>query len=223
MNPRWEKTLLFLVMILFLAVGIARWFHSREESDRELLIESREETTSRAKGSARASLPDNDTRPESEPSRAVIYITGEVIHPGLYTLLPSQRIGDAVEAAGGFTDDADVTAVNLAMYLQDEMKIVIPRSRDNDHTAVSQDAVTVPGAPPASHSGDGSAPSTGKINLNKANAKELEALPYIGAQKAQAIIRYRNEHAFQSVDELKNVKGIGEKMLERIRDLVTVD
>lgn len=223
MNPRWEKTLLFLVMLLFLAVGIARWLHSGEESDQALLIESSQEITSKTEGSAWGSLSENDTRSGSEPSRAIIYITGEVIHPGLYTLLPSQRIGDAVEAAGGFTEDADDTAVNLAMYLQDEMKIVIPRSRENDHTAVSQDAVTVPGAPPASHSRGGSAPSTGKINLNRASAKELEALPYVGAQKAQAIIRYRNEHAFQSVDELKNVKGIGEKMLERIRDLVTVD
>lgn len=131
-----------------------------------------------------------------------VHVLGAVEHPGLYVLDLDARLVDAVAAAGGTTDDADLAAVNLARVLTDGEQIVVP--------AVG--AVAEPGAPATGTADD-------RIDLNSADQAALETLPRIGPALAERIIAWREDNGrFQSVDDLLAVPGIGEKLLEAIRD-----
>ncbi|TQL85833.1 competence protein ComEA [Microbacterium saperdae] len=131
-----------------------------------------------------------------------VHVLGAVERPGLYVLDLDARLVDAVAAAGGTTDDADLTAVNLARVLSDGEQIVVPVVG-----AVAETGV------PAEGSADG------RVDLNTADQAALETLPRIGPALAERIISWREENGrFQSVDDLLAVPGIGEKLLEAIRE-----
>ena len=134
-----------------------------------------------------------------------VHVLGQVTHPGLYVLEPDARVVDALAAAGGTLDDADLQAVNLARLLSDGEQLIVP----------------VVGAAPE---GGGTAPvGDGLIDLNNADQAALETLPRIGPALAQRIIDWRETNGrFGSVDDLLAVPGIGEKLLEGLRDLVRV-
>lgn len=146
-----------------------------------------------------------DAAAATGPSPQLIYVhvSGEVGQPGLYLLNTEARVVDAIAAAGGFTPLADQDAVNLARQLGDGEQLVIAAEG-----AVAPDAAPV---------GDG------RVNLNTADASALDALPRIGEAMAQRIIDWREANGgFTSVDDLLAVPGIGDKMLEALRDLVTI-
>ncbi|WP_230102914.1 MULTISPECIES: ComEA family DNA-binding protein [unclassified Microbacterium] len=134
-----------------------------------------------------------------------VHVLGQVSHPGLYVLEPDARVVDALAAAGGTLDDADLQAVNLARLLSDGEQLVVP----------------VAGAV---EDGGGSEPvGDGLIDLNNADQAALETLPRIGPAIAQRIIDWRETNGrFGSVDDLLAVPGIGEKLLAGLRDLVRV-
>lgn len=135
-----------------------------------------------------------------------VHVLGAVSKPGLYVLRSQARLVDAVAAAGGTTEDADLTAVNLARPLSDGEQIVVPAVGDQ----VAPDAPAAPG-------GDG------RIDLNTADQAALESLPRIGPALAERIIAWREENGrFRSVDDLLAVPGIGEKLLDGLRDGVRV-
>ncbi|WP_223586303.1 ComEA family DNA-binding protein [Microbacterium sp. OVT16B] len=134
-----------------------------------------------------------------------VHVLGEVQSPGLYVLDLDSRVVDAVAAAGGTTDQADLAAVNLARVLADGEQIVVP----------SIGAGVEAGAP--------AAPTDDRIDLNTADQTALETLPRIGPALAERIISWREENGrFGSVDDLLAVPGIGEKLLAGIRDGVRV-
>ncbi|TDN92813.1 helix-hairpin-helix domain-containing protein [Microbacterium sp. BK668] len=138
-----------------------------------------------------------------------VHVSGAVAAPGLYVLADHARVVDAIAAAGGFTDGADEAAVNLARPLSDGEQLVVP----------------VVGAEPApGEVGTGSVPAgDGRVNLNTADAGELDTLPRIGPAMAERIIQWRKANGgFTSVEDLLAVPGIGDRMLEALRDLVTV-
>lgn len=134
-----------------------------------------------------------------------VHVLGAVEHPGLYVLDLDSRLVDAVAAAGGTTDDADLTAINLARVLADGEQIIVPTVGA---------VVDGPGAV---------APSDDRVDLNTADQAALETLSRIGPALAERIIAWRDENGrFQSVDDLLAVPGIGEKLLAGIRDGVRV-
>jgi competence protein ComEA len=145
-----------------------------------------------------ASLP-----PAVSDAPLLIHVAGEVVRPGLYRLAGGARVADALAAAGGATERADLAAVNLARVLEDGEQLVVP-------------GPAPPGAPPGAR-------EDGKVDLNRASAAELDALPGIGPVLASRIVAYRDAHGgFGSVRDLRRVQGIGDKLYRSLAELVAV-
>jgi competence protein ComEA len=158
---------------------------------------------------------------QSPPAEVVVHVSGAVKQAGVYRLAPASRVADAIEQAGGATENADLDALNLAEPLQDGQKIHVPRKGEASAPALASVAPsrTPRSAPQAAATATPQFP----INLNTATAEQLEAIPGIGPVLAQRIIEYRQTHGrFQSVDELREVRGIGPKRLENMRPYVVV-
>lgn len=135
----------------------------------------------------------------------IVDIKGEIKNPGIYTVDFNDRVYDVIKKAGGFTNEADESQINLAQKVFDEMVIFVPS---------------------INLSGEGEQiinPSSDKIRINYATQEELEQLKGIGPSKASSIIQYREENGpFQSLEDLLNVTGIGEKTLENIKEDIQV-
>ena len=149
----------------------------------------------------------------------VLYITGEVKSPGVYTLSPDIRTFDLVDAAGGLTSKADPVRINLAAPLSDGMHIHVP-SAGPGGPGVPSYSLPEPSSPSLSSPAEGGAPSR-PVNINTATLQELERLPGVGPATARAILEYRRTRgSFSSVEDLLGVKGIGPKKLEGMRKAV---
>jgi competence protein ComEA len=166
--------------------------------------------------------PDNlaASLPAQVPPDLRVYISGAVQTPGVYSLQAGDRLVDALEAAGGPTAEADLTAVNLARRAQDEEHYYIPRVGETPlPIATVTEGLGAVQSTIAPGAGDGK----GLIDLNTASADALATLPGIGPVKAQAIIAYREQNGrFQSIDQITEVSGIGPATYEKIRGLVTI-
>ena len=154
---------------------------------------------------------------EKEKSKVTVDVKGAVANPGVYTLKASARVTDAIKAAGGMTEDADAKSVNLAASLSDE-EVIYVATKDENLSVLGQS-----GTGQVSDKGGQTSAKDGKINLNTATSEELQTISGIGAKRAEDIIAYRESHGgFQSVDDLKNVSGIGDKTLDKIRESLYV-
>jgi competence protein ComEA len=144
----------------------------------------------------------------------IVEVRGEVGAPGVFALSPGARLQDAIAAAGGFSEDADLSTVNLARRLRDgELVVILPLPAPGSTPVLPAqgiDDATVAGSPRA------------RLNINTATAAELEALPSIGEVIAARIIEYREQNGpFRSVDDLIHVQGISDETIDKFRDLVT--
>jgi competence protein ComEA len=147
--------------------------------------------------------------PPPTPSPIRVHVTGAVLKPGVYTLQPDSIVRDALQAAGGTLLNADLGNINLAAPLMDGQQIYISSHQEASST-------------PDTSTSSISTPSL-KMNINTADAPELETLPGIGPSLAQKIIQYRQDHGpFTSIDGLLNVSGIGPAKLEQFMDLIVV-
>ena len=151
---------------------------------------------------------------EESPEQDLITVDvkGAVKSPGIYDLPVGSRVHDAVQKAGGLTDEADSKSLNLAQKVSDEALVYVPTKGEE---AASQQVAS------------GTTASTRKdkkVNLNKASLEELKQVKGLGGKRAQDIIDHREANGkFKSVDELKKVSGIGAKTIEKLKDYVTVD
>ena len=178
-----------------------------------------------------AAPPPPTPTPKSE---IVVHVTGAVKSPGVYYLSAGARVHEAIEKAGGRTDQADIHSLNLAAKIRDGQQIDVPEIRQipnvrqdapmpstvEEHVIPISPDVSVPPHPSVKKS----VPSDeSRININTATSQELQTLPRIGPALAQRIIEYRQTSGgFSTVDDLANVKGIGAKTLEKIRDSINV-
>ena len=147
-----------------------------------------------------------------EQDLITVDVKGAVKSPGIYDLPVGSRVNDAVQKAGGLTEQADSKSLNLAQKVSDEALVYVPTKGEE---SASQQA------------GSGTASSTNKekkINLNKASLEELKQVKGLGGKRAQDIIDHRETNGkFKSVEELNKVSGIGAKTIEKLKDYVTVD
>lgn len=136
-----------------------------------------------------------------------IDISGAVNSPGVYKVKKKTRVFELIEKAGGLKSDANLDALNQAEFVQDGQKIVIPSNGGGDSNKESEDK----------SNNDG-----GMININLADKSKLMSLPGVGDAIAQRIIDYRKDHRFSKVEDLKQVKGIGDATFEKLKNMITV-
>ena len=185
---------------------------SINDSDNDLIQKSE------SKANLNTNEEDTNSIVEEEIPKIAIHIIGEVKNEGLIYLPEGSRVADAIQEAGGETKEADLSQVNLAYELQDGQKLYIPNKNEkievyiineNGNNGVESEELEEGGKK--------------KVNINTATQNELDELPGIGPAIAQRIIEYREENGnFQKIEDLQNVKGIGDAKYEEIKESVTV-
>ncbi|WP_195945510.1 helix-hairpin-helix domain-containing protein [Paraclostridium bifermentans] len=158
-------------------------------------------------------------KPENMTKKISIYISGAVNSPGVVELKSNDRLMEGVKLCDGLTDEADTNRINLAMKVKDEGHYIIPK--EGEEIALNDSNENV-----ENNNNDGNDNTEGdnkKININGASKEELDSLPGVGEVTAQKIIDYREENKeFKSIDEIKNVKGIGENKFNDLKDYICI-
>ena len=158
---------------------------------------------------------------------STVHVAGAVKNPGVYNLPSSSRVIDAIEKAGGATENADLDQINLADYVSDGQKIEVPKLKSGD-TSLNYKLITDEldkiGANKIDSTNEKSSSKSDLVNINTADSSELQSLPGIGTTIANSIIEYRKENGnFETIEDLKNVSRIGDKTFDKLKDLITVD
>lgn len=177
-----------------------------------------------ASSSGQTPAPEKESEPETL-SVWVVHICGAVNRPGVYTFPEGSRVCDAVEAAGGLSEEAAANSLNQAALLSDGLQIVVPTeeeleglsSRTASSGVFSSGIYSADGVQSAAGSGDG------LVNINTASLEELMTLPGIGQTRAEAIVAYRQERgSFQTIEDIMKVDGIKEGSFEKLKEKITV-
>ena len=148
--------------------------------------------------------------------KIAVYISGEVKNPGVYYIEEDSRVVDLVQICGGFTEDADISELNLAEKLSDAEKIDVPKIIIEEEIDVLDNSILGD----IQESEDN---NSGLININTASKEELKELKGIGDTLADNIIEYRNQTKFETIEDILNVNGIGESNFEAIREYICVN
>jgi len=192
----WLKRNLFFIILGFFIIGFLFISREKEETNHNEITP--------------VNLVSDETEDEaSTDERMLVDIKGEINTPGVYELNSGSRVNDVIKMADGFTDDADETSINLAQKVHDEMIIIVPiENEESDETLHQTTSLTE---------------QNEKVKINYATQEEIETLPGIGPSKAQTIIKYREENGlFQTMEDLLDISGIGEKTLENMKDNIQI-
>ena len=183
---------------------------STQAPAKESNLQAEVTTVSKDSASEKEEKSQKSETEEVEQDLITVDVKGAVKSPGIYDLPVGSRINDAVQKAGGLTENADSKSINLAQRISDEALVYVPTKEET----TSQEA----------HSNASNTKENKKVNLNKASLEELKQVKGLGAKRAQDIIDHRESNGkFKSVDELKKVSGIGAKTIEKLKEYVTVD
>ena len=164
-----------------------------------------------------------DTASEEE-AKITVYVSGAVANPGLHEIAPGSRAVEAIAAAGGMTEEANKDKVNLAKICKDGMQVNVPRLSAKERRRLAAANTPANSAETAEQNSasynavqESETALTGKVHLNTATAEELEMLPGVGAVTAQRIVEYRSVHGFARIEDLMNVKGIGQAKFNKMQ------
>lgn len=208
-----KKISLVIVIILIIFVCLFTFYNEKESDDvnyNDFLEEFNNEIDTSLQ------TVENNINTEYEANKIKVYITGEVNNPGVKELDEGSRIEDVINIAGGLTQVANISNVNLAYEVADGQKIYIPNVNE-----IIKDYIT-------EENGEGIVETSnnitsGKIDINKADVEMLCELPGVGESLASRIVTHREENGkFKSIEELKNVSGIGEKKFESLKEYIVV-
>lgn len=190
---RYRAGLFFTLVVLALAAMVL--IQARRPSPQPILL------------STATPLPLPESTPTPRPLR--VYVSGAVQQPDVYALPPDSIVKDAILAAGGPADDADLERINLALPVADGQQVHVPRVGEES---------------PPIQSPSGTTGSGGMVNVNTAGTDALESLPGIGPMLAQRIVEYREAHGpFVQIEDIMEVSGIGPGTFEKIRDLIATE
>ena len=206
-----------IILIIILVIALITYYYLYTKNNTEEINNENLEITN------------NETQEESkEEEKIVVHITGAVNKEGIVELQEGARIADAIEKAGGAKENADIKNINLATVLEDGMKVHIPtveETRANNENIESSEKFVNSQVTTATQIPDTSSNTKkqGKININTATQGELDTLPGIGPSIATKIIEYRKENGkFKSIEEIKEVSGIGDAKYEKIKELIII-
>jgi len=198
-------TIIFLLVVIIIALGLILYKNYNVENNFTINPSVNSSTNTLSNTSAEVEIPS-----------VIVHVSGAVKNPGVFQLKFTDRVVDAVQIAGGAFEEANLDAINLAAPLKDGQKITIPYKvaeiyNEEDDKAINKNFINTYSSPQTS----------AEININTANDSILQTLPGIGPVLSERIINYRNQNGlFGSIDEIKNVSGIGEKKFEGIKDLI---
>lgn len=222
------------IVIVLLALGGFYFVNRQPAADNSALLsssQSMEASSQSLQSSSVSSVAASSSSASSVANAEVVCdISGAVKHQGVYRLKNGARLEDLIEKAGGLTKDAQLKAINRSQLLKDQDKIYIPGKGDKVEAAQTANsaASSAPAAYTSASSSSVSSSTSGAasgdlINLNTATAADLQKLNGIGEKKAEQIIAYRQEKgSFKSIDDLKEVSGIGDKTFAAIKDQLTI-
>ncbi|KRN88922.1 helix-hairpin-helix domain-containing protein [Ligilactobacillus ceti] len=195
------------ILLIMMIVGALWWF--RQQPTESL-------ANSSSGGVDCQTISYSQRSSHSQTKKYYVDIKGAIKKPGVYAVVKGSRITKLLKQAGGASEEADLSQVNLAQKLNDEDVIYIPYKGENIHDFKQQSAQ-------ATTQKSQNTSSAGKVNLNTADKNELMSLNGIGAKKADQIIAYRTKNgSFQNVTDLKNVSGIGDKIYASLAEQITV-
>ena len=217
-----NKTTIIMFLIIIFIFAIYKFF----THDEYIEFNSQDETISinNTFGEANSNIEQIKTEEElkDNDNKIVIYVTGAIKNKGVYELEENSRIADLIEKAGGLTEDANITNINLAYILQDGMKVHIPTNSEDVNEVKDDTEIFITNENESKESSKTSN-SNSKVNINTATQTELETLPGIGVATALKIIDYRKENGkFNNIEDIKNVSGIGESKYSKIKDKIKV-
>lgn len=211
LKSNWDKIKIIATITFIILAGtvysVSRMIKGGKADDRiELVVTDSVISTSDEAGSHFDSS-DDSTKDDSNTD-IYVHICGAVINPGVYQVPAGTRVYQALELAGGSSDDAYLSGINLADKLADGQKVYIPAEGENAEGILSTDSGDVQSV---------------MININTASEAELMTLPGIGQSRAKDIINYRVKNGlFESIDDIMKVSGIKEAAFEKIKDLIKV-
>ena len=175
------------------------------------LLPGTEFSISKAQTSTSEPIEDTSSDTPIVEKTIFVHVEGAVAAPGLFELSEGSRVYDAIQAAGGFTEDARHDAVNLARVLTDGEQIIVPTTQTDGGSDTTPATAASPGT------------ATGKVNINTADAATLDTLPGIGASTAAKIVADREANGpFKTIEDLKRVSGIGDKKFSQLEGCITV-
>ena len=214
-----KQKIILIIIVVFILLFIGYYIINKVNNSSYINLETEDISESNIKKGQNLEGNISYEEEKENSTKVVIHATGEIKKQGIVEVKEGSRISDVIKAAGGATDKADLSKVNLAYIVEDGQKIYIPSVNDKeDIKTVDKDA------------GDGvvkenKGPSSPeKVNINTASQTELETLNGIGTSTALKIINYRNENgSFKKIEDLKNVPGIGDSKFEGIKGNITTE
>ncbi|WP_069989443.1 helix-hairpin-helix domain-containing protein [Streptococcus agalactiae] len=207
-SHKWETTGIIVGLLLFGILGLNHFGTHYKDDDLNINLEKKVSTITEKK------VPMISHVKDKVSNQVTVDVKGAVNHPGVYSLPSQSRVTDAIKRAGGLSNLADSKSVNLAQKLQDETVVYVAQKGEKITVVEEKKENNI------ATQGN----SKGKINLNKADLSSLQTISGVGAKRAQDILDYRDSQGgFKTIDDLKNVSGIGEKTLEKLRQDVTID
>ena len=216
-NINLKTKIIIAVGAIIIAITVGIYFYITTKDNSEIEITEDNLTTNTA--------VENTNETVEENNKIVVHITGEVNYPGVVVLKEGARVVDAIEAGGGETDEADLSSLNLAYMLSDGEKIYVPNKEEISQKNLEREYIT--SAKDDSEQSENGAKSTGtnfKININTAKQEELTQITGIGESTAKKIIEYRTQNGkFKSIEDIKNIPGIGDSKFNAMKEEITVN
>lgn len=211
-----KKVLIIGAICVIIIIGVVIYYLMQDEGEDYIDFEELDSITENIENIVQNEVIE-------EIPKIVVHVSGEVINTGVISLDEGARLIDAINKAGGLTEKADISKVNLAYVLEDAQKIYIPSIDDKEEEMYILEGSGDTEIVTSSGSIESKKEEKLMVNINTANAIELSQLPGIGNSTALKIINYRNENGnFNSIDDIKNVSGIGDAKFNKIKDNICV-